>query len=168
MESGYRVRGVTQDDGEEIATWRYPAPYDIYNSGPEGACPATLAAVAAYFVEPTHAYFAIDGADGGLVGFCCFGAEAQVPGYDYQQKTALDIGFGMRPDATGQGRGQPFLAAILDFGLARYHPTALRATVAAFNERSARTFLRAGFVPVARFRGQSSPHLAFSVYTRRA
>lgn len=168
MESGYRVRALTKSDGEEIARWRYPAPYDIYNSAPEGASAETLAAVAAYFVEPVHAYFAVDGSEGGLVGFCCFGEEAQVPGYDYTQECALDIGFGLRPDATGQGRGQPFLAAIQGFGLARFQPAALRATVADFNERSARTFLRAGFAPAARFAGRHPPHLAFTVYTRRA
>lgn len=46
-----------------------------------------------------------------LVGFFSFGAEAQVPGGDYDNAKALDIGLGMRPDLTGKSLGLGFVEA---------------------------------------------------------
>ena len=167
MGIGYRVRPLKPDDAQQIAQWRYPAPYDIYDSAPAHASRERLAATAAYYLDPAHGYFAVDGETGVLLGFGCFGGEAWVSGYDYAVADALDIGFGMRPDRVGEGRGESFLAAILAYGLTVHRPQLLRATVASFNKRSARTFLRAGFVPVASFFSQNRPPLEFTVYTRQ-
>ncbi len=164
MENGYQVRGLTRADAEAIATWRYPAPYDIYDSAPAGAQWEMLAATAAYYADPAHHYFAIDDESGELLGFGCFGMEAQVLGYDYTESDALDIGFGMRPDRVGGGRGAAFLAAILTHAQTTQNPRRLRATIANFNERSARTFLRAGFEKVASFRSRTSSSMDFDVY----
>lgn len=166
--AAWRVRPLTATDTAQIARWRYPPPYDIYDSAPPDASPDALAAIAADYLNPAQGYFGVANETGGFLGFGCFGLEAQVPGYDYTQENALDIGFGMRPDATGQGRGQPFLAAILAHAQRTHKPALLRATVAAFNRRSARTFQRAGFVRVAAFRSRTSRPLDFAVYTRRA
>lgn len=168
MEIGYRVRRLTQKDAEEIARWRYPAPYDIYDSAPVGAEWEMLAATAAYYADPAHHYFAVDDETGEFLGFGCFGIEAQVPGYDYTHTDALDIGLGMRPDRVGGGRGQPFLSAILTHALSIQRPTLLRATIATFNERSARTFLRAGFAGIDTFRSHTAHPIDFGVYTRAA
>lgn len=167
MANGYRVRRLTQKDAEEIARWRYPAPYDCYDSAPADASRELLAATAAYYADPAHSYFAVDDEIGEFLGFGCFGVEAQVPGYDYSQTDALDIGFGLRPDRVGGGRGQALLSAILAHGLTRHSPTVFRATIATFNERSARTFLRAGFAQIATFRSQTAHPNDFGVYTRR-
>ena len=78
------------------------------------------------------------------------GPEAQVPGGDYSEP-ALDIGIGLRPDATGRGLGKLVLAEFLDFALDVYRPDRFRATIAAFNLRSQRTFLGLGFVETSRF-----------------
>ena len=168
MEIGYRARGVTRSDSEEIARWRYPAPYDLYDSAPADASPELLAATAAYYADPVHEYFAVDDETGIFFGFGCFGVEAQFPGYDYSKEDALDIGFGMRPDRVGNGRGQAFLSTILIHARAVHSPILLRATIAIFNERSTRTFLRAGFAKVATFRSQTTQPIDFGVYTRRA
>lgn len=167
MENGYRVRGMKRADAEAIATWRYPAPYDIYDSAPAGAQWEMLAATAAYYADPAHRYFAVDDESGELLGFGCFGMEAQVPGYDYTESDALDIGLGIRPDRVGGGRGAAFLAAILTHALTTDNPTLFRSTVATFNERSARTFLRAGFEKVASFRSRTSSPMDFDVYIHR-
>lgn len=168
METGYSVRALTRGDVEQIARWRYPAPYDFYDSAPADASRELLAATAAYYADPLHAYFAVDDETGSFLGFGCFGVEAQVSGYDYSEQDALDIGFGMCPDRVGGGRGNAFLSAILTHGLKARHPTLLRATVAIFNERSARTLLRAGFVRIATFRSRTARPTDFGVYTRSA
>lgn len=168
MENGYRVRALTQGDAEQIARWRYPAPYDFYDSAPADASRELLAATAAYYADPLHAYFAVDDETGSFLGFGCFGMEAQVSGYDYSEQDALDIGFGMCPDRIGCGLGNAFLSAILSYGLAAHRPTLLRATIATFNERSAHTFRRAGFVRIATFRRRITRPTDFGVYTRAA
>ncbi|MFZ1752611.1 MAG: GNAT family N-acetyltransferase [Caldilineaceae bacterium] len=168
MATGYGVRSLTQTDAEEIARWRYPAPYAIYNSAPVDASQELLAATAAYYADPLHRYFAVEDENGQFLGFGCCGPEAQVFGYDYTQVEALDIGLGMRPDRVGKGRGQAFLATILAHGLRLHTPSVLRATIAVFNDRSARTFLRSGFVQIATFRSQTTRPMDFGVYTRGA
>jgi ribosomal-protein-alanine N-acetyltransferase len=103
-------------------TWRYEPPYDFYNPNPDEA-----EEIVQWFLDPRHAYYAITGDDGEMVGYCCFGADAQVPGGDYGAD-ALDVGLRMRPDLTGQGRGSDFFAAIVDFARRTFTLQALRVT----------------------------------------
>lgn len=126
-----------------VVTWRYPPPYDVYNIDDAPAAAAFLAGVGSGY------YQLRDGA-GELAAFCCFGAEARVPGGDYRT-LALDIGIGVRPDLTGRGLGMRFLGAVIDFGLAQFAPELLRLTVAAFNARAIRLYERAGFRAAQRF-----------------
>jgi RimJ/RimL family protein N-acetyltransferase len=100
--------------------------------------------------NPANHYYSITDKDGELVAYCCFGPEGRVPGGTYDS-TALDVGMGLRPDLTGQGRGSQFLHAIAEFAHQRYAPTAFRVTVAAFNSRALRLCRRAGFREVQRF-----------------
>lgn len=137
----FEFQELNQTDAEAILRWRYEPPLDFYNVNPE-----SLAAL----LDPGNGYFAAF-SGGELVGFCCFGPDAQVASGPYDT-AALDIGGGLRPDLTGRGIGRPFLKAIL--GLAQqYAPgQALRATVAAFNIGAIRTVKSVGFLEVARFR----------------
>jgi RimJ/RimL family protein N-acetyltransferase len=82
-----------------------------------------------------------------LVGYCCFGEDAQVPGGDYHQGEPgiLDIGIGLKPDLTGKGLGFDFVKEILEFAVRSYQPDEFRVTVAAFNQRSLNLFIRLGF-----------------------
>jgi hypothetical protein len=54
----------------EIVTWRYPAPYDIYDMSDEDAAALTGA---------DGGFFALTGQHE-LIGFRSFGADGQVPG----------------------------------------------------------------------------------------
>lgn len=127
---------------EAILTWRYEPPYDFYNLG--GDDPGDL-------LDPTYQYFAVTDSTGRLLGYCCFGVDARVPGREYPEDGSLDVGVGLRPDLTGSGLGAAFLAAVLEHGRREFNPAAFRTTVAAFNERSRRMCARAGFRPVQRF-----------------
>src|SRR5688500_2713462 len=135
----YSFRKIAEKEAQEISTWRYEGQYALYNPDE-----AMLEEYVAWLLEPRYAYHAIHEGEM-LVGFCCFGEDAQVGGGDYSLSDALDIGFGMRPDLTGQGRGTPFLAAILSFAMSQYHMTHFRTTIATFNRRSQRVFEKAGF-----------------------
>lgn len=131
---------LTRAHAEDIATWRYEPPYDVYDM--VGAAPEELLAPELGF----HAV--LSGTD--LVGFRSFGPDGQVPGWDYDD-SALDTGGGLRPSLTGQGLGRSAITAGLDFGRARFAPAAFRVTVAAFNARALRTVESLGFVRTATF-----------------
>jgi ribosomal-protein-alanine N-acetyltransferase len=148
---------MDEASAREICTWCYEPPYDFYN--PNSATEACVR----HLLDPSGTYYAITDGDGTLVGYCCFGADAQVPGGTYDEP-ALDIGLGMRPALTGQGHGDNFFAAIVDFALLALAPRRLRVTVAAFNRRAMRVYERAGFRPVESF-GRSGDGAEFVIMT---
>jgi ribosomal-protein-alanine N-acetyltransferase len=125
------VRPLTAADAAEIATWRYPAPWQVYDSGPE-------------LLRAEDGYQAVAGG-GVLVGFCCSGGEARVPGLA-EAPGILDIGVGMNPAGTGSGHGLAFGRAVLG----HFGPIPLRAVVQSWNERSLRLTRKLGFTETGR------------------
>lgn len=134
-------------DAEQLTHWHYQPPYQMYNSTSD------LALIPS-FIDPQNAYYSII-KNGELVAFCCFGKEAKVPGGDYRQE-ALDIGLGVRPDLTGQGRGHMYIADVLNFARSKFDATHFRITVAAFNERALKVWKKAGFQQVQTFQAQDN------------
>ena len=127
----------------EIISWRYEPPYDVYNlEDTEG----TLQ----YALDPSNRFFAMKDASGALVGFCSFGEDGQVPGGDYSE-SALDIGMGIRPDLTGQGRGVDYAASVVEYAHQAFSPRCLRVTIASFNTRAQRVWDVNGFHPIQQF-----------------
>jgi ribosomal-protein-alanine N-acetyltransferase len=135
-----RIAPLTRAHANDLATWSYDPPYDVYDMA--GAEPDELLDPAAGF----HAVLAGDE----LVGFRSFGPDGRVPGWDYDGP-ALDTGGGLRPSLTGQGLGRAAISAGLEFGRARFAPAAFRVTVASFNLRALHTVESLGFVRVASF-----------------
>ena len=129
-------------EAERLTRWHYQPPYQIYNT-------TSNETLIRPFVDPENAYYSILD-NGELVGFCCFGKEAQVPGGNYG-RDSLDIGLGVRPDLTGQGRGQMYIADVLNFARSKFNPILFRITVAAFNERALKAWKKAGFQQVQSF-----------------
>lgn len=105
-----------------LATWRYPPPYDFYDSDAEPV------------VDPERFFGARDGR-GDLIGFYYF--EPQPPDLVYA--------LGLRPDLTGRGLGLEFFRAGLTFARERHRPRRVFLHVAEFNERARRVYERAGF-----------------------
>ena len=135
-----RIAPLTRAHAEDIATWRYAAPYDVYDM--TGAEPDEL-------LDPALGFHAVLAGDE-LIGFRSFGPDGRVPGWDYDD-SALDTGGGLRPSLTGQGLGRSVIAAGLDFGRARFAPAAFRVTVASFNTRARRTVDSLGFELIGSF-----------------
>ena len=144
-----------------IVTWRYEAPYDVYNLG-DGDVDKEVRC----FVDPANAYHAIVDKEGRLVAYCCFGPDAQVPGGDYDQP-ALDVGLGIHPELTGQGLGGTFVGAVLRFAQQQLAPTEFRVTVAEFNKRAQRVWTKARFRPVQRFE-RAPDGMPFVILTNRS
>jgi ribosomal-protein-alanine N-acetyltransferase len=123
------IRPLTPTEAETVATWRYPGRYSTYDvDGP---------------VTPAKGWRAVTHQDE-LVGYCCFGAEARVPGVDEEEGT-LDVGYGLRPDLMGRGLGPSFVGAILDFAVNEFHPSRLRLLILDWNERSLKVARALGF-----------------------
>jgi RimJ/RimL family protein N-acetyltransferase len=117
-----KIEPARREDLDELATWRYAAPYEFYDAEPEP-------------VKNPERYFIARDDDATLVGF-----------YYFEPKDdALEYGLGLRPDLTGRGLGLDFFRAGLEFGRARFLPARVRLFVAAFNERAIKVYERAGF-----------------------
>lgn len=162
MAGEYFFVPMAEAHAREIVAWRYPGQYAVYNVDD-----ADVEADVQVLLDPRYAYYAVTDSAGFLVGFCCYGRDAQVPGGDYSDAAALDVGLGLRPDLAGQGRGLGFLEAILDFARDRYAPSRFRATIATFNHRSRRVFEKAGFVETQHFVSASARPLEFVVMVKQ-
>ncbi len=136
-----RIAPLTLEHAEDISTWCYDAPYDVYDM--VDATPEEL-------LNPEIGYHAVMVEDR-LIGFRSFGPDGQVPGWEYDD-SALDTGGGLRPELTGQGLGRAVISAGLAFGRARFAPAAFRVTVASFNARALHTVASLGFEQVGSFK----------------
>ena len=142
--SPLRFRPLSRSDALTLMSWRYPAPYSAYDLDSQE--PAVLAEL----LRPENSYHAILHSDE-IIGFFCLGPDARIPGWNYDD-SALDLGMGLRPDWTGQGKGYGCLIAVLALVESESPGRALRATVLAWNLRAVRVCQRAGFRPVATFK----------------
>ena len=124
------VLPLTPADAEEIASWRYPGRYATYDVNE---------------VRTSESgYWAVHRGDE-LVGSCCFGVEARVPGA-FEEDGTLDVGYGMRPDLMGHGLGRDFIGAILAFAAQRFAPRRFRVLILEWNGRSRAAARSVGFV----------------------
>jgi ribosomal-protein-alanine N-acetyltransferase len=125
-----QIRALTPTEMKAIASWRYPGPYSTYDVDDASVLARDHWAVT----------------DGGeLIGYCCFGEPARVPGSTPAPGT-LDIGWGMAPDRVGRGDGSRFVAAIIEFASERWDHPRLRVYVLEWNTRSRKVAARNGFV----------------------
>ena len=138
------IEPMTKQDAEEIVSWRYPVPYAMYNLSKDDL-PVLL--------NSENRYFSVHDGPAQLMGYCCFGEEARVPGGEYAENESevLDVGVGMNPGQVGKGLGKFFIGAILAFALEEFGPSKFRVSIADFNKRSQRAFQNQGFERMARF-----------------
>ena len=135
---------ISQQDAHEIATWQYETPYSIYSLSKKDI-PVLLNA--------DNRYFRVQDESGQLMGYCCFGEEAKVPGGEYidSEPHVIDVGLGMHPKIVGKGLGKAFVVAILRFATEQFKPKRFRVSIAEFNKRSQITFSRLGFMKTYNF-----------------
>lgn len=131
------IANMTEERAREVLSWTYAPPYDWYNlpNSPE-----------ALEEIRSSSYYAVVDASNRMTGFFCTGASAQVPNESYGYGgDYIDIGIGMKPELTGQGRGYSFFAAVTDYIERTYGRKPQRVTVADFNERAIRLYAKCGF-----------------------
>lgn len=123
------VLPLTLADSRQIASWRYPGRYATYD--------------VSEIVTAERGFWAVHD-EGQLVGYCCFGDEARVPGV-VEEPGVLDVGYGMKPDLMGRGLGRGFIRSILEFGAGEYDPRRSRLLILAWNARSLAAARSVGF-----------------------
>jgi [ribosomal protein S18]-alanine N-acetyltransferase len=133
----FKFHLIDRNSVRAILNWRYEPPYDLYNYLEEDV---TLQ----YFLSPQNNFYKIVKENGELIGYCSFGQDGQVLGGDYSYE-ALDIGMGIRPDLTGQGKGFEYANAVLNFAENLFNPKAFRVTITAFNKRALRLWQKLEF-----------------------
>ncbi len=127
----YHFTPMTPAFAQAIANWHYDGDYTFYDMDQD---PGDLEDL----LDPANwpdAYFVVLNAAGELVGFFVFSRD----------ETAVEIGLGMAPTFTGQGLGEGFVQAGLEFARQRYCPCTFRLRVAQFNQRAIRVYEKAGF-----------------------
>ncbi len=135
----FTIVPMTPTHAREVLSWLYEGEYAVYNADSVES-----------FLVPEYRYHAVLDEAGHLVGYCCFGEDARVPGGIYAEGP-LDLGVGMRPDLTGRGLGRQLAETVLRFAQERYSPESFRVTVAVFNERARRLCESIGFLETGRF-----------------
>jgi RimJ/RimL family protein N-acetyltransferase len=143
-------RRMDEAAAREVLAWRYEPPFDCYDIDSD-----VPEAEVAFLTDPVSRYYRLDDAGGGLVAFCCFGADAQVPGGAYAGD-ALDIGLGVRPELTGRGLGGWVVGQVVTFAERSFGPVALRVTVMVWNRRALRVWEHHGFRQTEVFQEPSS------------
>lgn len=157
----YTIKEMTAEQAEVIMNWEYEAPYSFYNMTEDEET----------FSELTDGtYFSIVDESQHLIGFICFGENAQVPGGRkaglYSDETYIDIGVGLNPIHTGKGMGERFLQYGLHFGKERYPEKGFRLSVAIFNKRAISVYKKVGFVSRERFlNGPNDSQVEFLLMT---
>ncbi|EJS73805.1 N-acetyltransferase [Bacillus cereus] len=134
------IHKLTEEEASEINTWTYEEPYNLYSfSGG--------AEVVEELLDGTYYGYCDD--KGELIGYFCFGENAQVPGGReanlYAGEDVIDIGIGMKPALTGKGMGKTFFQAGIAFAVKEFNSKMFRLSVATFNKRAIALYKNIGF-----------------------
>ena len=150
---------MVEQDARAILLWRYDEPYNFYN--PPEQCEADY--YVQQFLDPELMFHAVVDVTDTLAGFCSYGVDGQVRGGDYTED-ALDVGLGMKPELTGQGRGREFFQTILEHSKT-FSAAKVRLTVATFNQRAICLYKCFGFEEDTQFFDTLS-YMPYTILTR--
>ncbi|MCJ8006525.1 GNAT family N-acetyltransferase [Lederbergia wuyishanensis] len=146
------IKNLTKEQAKQIIKWRYETPYDFYNMDDDKDS----------LNELLHYYGVFDGKD--LIGFYCLESFAQVPigrekGLYPEMEGLIDLGFGLKPELTGQGYGYRFINFIIDEIQQKYNLNKIRLTVAEFNKRAISLYEKLGFEMKSSFTANNTAFL---------
>jgi GNAT superfamily N-acetyltransferase len=129
----FRLRQLTVEDGLDLAMSPRPGAWQIYDA-----------------MQPFPAdagYRAVVDAAGRLLGYCCLGESARVPGM-VGSPVVLDVAIGIRPQLSGHGWGAALGRAAIDYARNVAADRRLRTTVPEWNEVGLRVAELSGFARV--------------------
>ena len=127
----FGFEAMNESYAHAIANWHYEGIYAFYDMEQDVEDLEEL-------LDPdswTGKYCAVVNECGELIGFFSFEKENE----------AVVIGLGLKPDYTGEGLGQAFVEAGLEYAKQKLNPATFRLSVAAFNHRAIRVYEKVGF-----------------------
>ncbi len=130
----YRIAPLLPEHCREICTWRYPAPYDIYEWRPW----ELMVSLQEEFADPRlrdEQYRAVLDREGELCGF------AQL----FPIVGVTRLGLGLHPDRCGGGNGAAFVRAIAEEARRLQPEHEIDLEVLTWNERAIRAYRSACF-----------------------
>lgn len=154
----FDIAEMTSEAAEEIASWKYPKPYEIYNFSDND-----------YEVEElmNGLHFSVYCPKiGGRFtenpcGFAAIGWSAQIQDCKlrriYDDESYTDIAFGLHPELCGKGMGKSFVKAVIEFVKSLFDDEKIRLTVDTENKRAHKLYESIGFKSVHSFRTFSVP-----------
>jgi RimJ/RimL family protein N-acetyltransferase len=131
----FRIVPLTEAHCEDICTWCYPAPYDIYNWQPWSSMLSEQEEFADAELREEQ-YRAVEDEDGLLWGFSQF----------FPIVGVTRLGLGMRPELCGRGHGIDFVRIIAAEAKRRAPANEIDLEVLSWNIRAFRVYEKAGFV----------------------
>ncbi|MCA0971107.1 GNAT family N-acetyltransferase [Halobacillus litoralis] len=131
-----RIQPITQEEAERIAHWKYPEPYSFYDMTADEEDYEEFISEEKRNPDTYSVHVEEE-----LIGFFTF---TPIEG-------SLDVGLGLRPDWTGQGKGRPFIENGLKFAEEKYNPSAFTLSVAKFNTRAIKAYEKNGFIETEEF-----------------
>ncbi len=135
----YEFRKVTNNDVEDMLTWKYEGIYSFFdNNFSEGKINYVKS-----FPTDDNVY-AIYNDNNELIGNCAF-----------YLKDKVSFSIQMRPSLTSKGMGKEFLQAILEFAKERYDLKNIELSVLKFNERAIRLYKSLDFKVINEFIGKT-------------
>ena len=129
----FSFRPMQQSDADAIAAWRYPREYSFYDWASED--PDDLAKFLDRAARGDD-FVGVEEVAGSLIGWFHF---------KRPHGPRVEIGLGLHPEWTGQGLGNRFLEAGLEYARRRFAPKQFTLSVASFNRRAIIVYERAGF-----------------------
>jgi [ribosomal protein S18]-alanine N-acetyltransferase len=140
MDKEFIIKKITKVNAEQICSWKYEKPYDLYNMDANAVNELM-----------SNNYYEVVNNEKQLIGYFCFGKEAQVPGWNYDDES-IDIGLGLNPSLTSKGLGTSFVMAGIKYAKQNLNEGKFRLTVATFNERAIKTYKKLGFITCGEFK----------------
>jgi [ribosomal protein S18]-alanine N-acetyltransferase len=134
----YTFKPMTQSQAEFIAyNWQYEGEYSFYDMESDK--------------EDLDEF--LDPESRGETMFSVYEGEALVGFFSIIKTGAgiYDIGLGLRPELTGNGRGSKFLTAGMGYIKSHFSPVKITLSVARFNERAIKVYRRIGFQDAGTF-----------------
>lgn len=119
-----------------VATWRYPAPWDVYDMGPWERVIAEGWALGDPDGRGAELLAVLD-ASGAMIAYLRFGV----------QEGVRMLGVGLHPDRCGHGLGPPVVELGWQEHRRRHPGEPLLLEVRSWNTRAIRCYARAGFAP---------------------
>lgn len=130
-----KIETLSQLNAEDIANnWHYKGIYSFYDMVED---PEDFEEIISPSLR-SNRYFQVVN-DDELLGYFCM---------EPLSSERLEIGLGLRPDLTGYGFGLSFILMIEDFILKQQNYKAFVLSVASFNERAIKVYLKAGYLKV--------------------